>query len=285
MMNNFMKIFKKKKINVAQILLTYSDTEDRRKSLNCRETINELMKMNILPIINENDSVAIDELKFGDNDRLAARVAQISDSDCLILLSDIGGLFTSNPKKNKSALLKNVIKTIDEKVLKMASDDTNIYGTGGMTTKLEAAKIAVNSGCLTVICNGKRKNPIQKYLKKMMEQYFFQKKKIKNNIKNWIAATVKPTGRVIIDEGATIALNKGASLLPSGITGVYGNFLKGDIVKIENKNGYELGKGITYYDCNELKKIKGKKTSDLKNILGYHGRDEVIHRDFLKLND
>ena len=106
--------------------------------------------------------MAIDELKFGDNDRLAARVAQISDSDCLILLSDIGGLFTSNPKKNKSALLKNVIKTIDEKVLKMASDDTNIYGTGGMTTKLEAAKIAVNSGCLTVICNGKRKNPIQK---------------------------------------------------------------------------------------------------------------------------
>lgn len=285
LMNNFMKILKKKKVNVAQILLTYSDTEDRKKSINSRETIKELLKLNILPIINENDSVAIDELKFGDNDRLAARVAQISDADFLILLSDVDGLYTSNPKKSKSAKLLKFVEEIDKKILKMASKETNLYGTGGMTTKLEAAKIAMNSGCSTIICKGNRKNPIQKYFKNNHGTVFISKKKGTNNIKNWIAGTVKPSGKVIVDSGAKLALKNGASLLPIGVRSVFGSFLKGDIIKIESTKGDELGKGISHYDCNEIKKIKGKKTSDLKNILGYHGRDEIIHRDFLTLND
>lgn len=285
LMNNFMKIFKKKKINVAQILLTYSDTEDRRKSLNSRETINELINLKILPIINENDSVAIDELKFGDNDRLAARVAQISESDFLILLSDVDGLFSANPKHNKSVILKRFVDNIDESIFKMASNETNLYGTGGMTTKIEAAKIAMNSGCSTIICKGNRKNPLRKYFEDNHGTIFLSKKKTKNNLKNWIAGTVKPLGRVIIDSGAIEALGKGASLLPSGILKVYGNFFKGDVIKVENINGKEIAKGISYYDNNEIRKIKGKKTSDLKKILGYHGRKEIIHRDFLKLND
>ncbi len=285
LMNNFMKILKKKKINVAQILLTYSDTEDRKKSINSRETIKELLKLGVLPIINENDSVAIEELKFGDNDRLAARVAQISDSDFLILLSDVAGLYTSNPKKNKSAKLLKFVEEIDKKILKMASMETNLYGTGGMKTKLEAAKIAMSSGCSTIICRGNRKNPIQKYFKNNHGTVFISKKKGANNIKNWIAGTVNPLGKVVVDSGAKIALKNGASLLPIGVTKVFGSFFKGDIIKIESIKGEELGKGISHYDCNEIKKIKGKKTSDLKNILGYHGRDEIIHRDFLKLND
>jgi len=203
----------------------------------------------------------------------------------LILLSDVAGLSTPNPKKDKSAKLLKFVEEIDKKILKMASKETNLHGTGGMTTKLEAAKIAMSSGCSTIICKGNRKNPIQKYFKNNHGTVFISKKKGTNNIKNWIAGTVKPSGRVVVDSGAILALKNGASLLPIGVISVFGSFLKGDIIKIESIKGEELGKGMSHYDCNEIKKIKGKKTSDLKNILGYHGRDEIIHRDFLTLND
>ena len=285
LMNNFMKIFEKKGKKVAQILLTYSDTEDRRKSLNSRDTINEVLKCAILPIINENDSVAVDELKFGDNDRLAARVAQISNSDFLILLSDVDGLFTTNRKKSKSSNIVKVVEKIDKKIIKMASNETNAYGTGGMSTKLQAADIAMSCGCSTIICNGNISKPIRSFLNSSRGTLFVPRKRDKNKLKNWIAGTVRPSGKIIIDNGASSAISKRASLLPSGVIKVIGNFLKGDIVSIENEKGLKIGKGISYYDSSEIKKIMGKKTSDLKNILGYHGRNEIIHRDCLTLND
>ena len=186
-MNNFKKIFEKKNIKVAQILLTYSDTEDRKKSLNSRETIFELLKCDIIPIINENDSVAIDELKFGDNDRLMTRVSQIIEADSLILLSDVEGLFTSNPKKNFNAKLVSEVKEINKKIFKMASSETNPYGTGGMYTKIEAAEIASSAGCDTIICKGNNKNPIKEYLKKQKGTKFKSKVKKGNGFKKMVS--------------------------------------------------------------------------------------------------
>ena len=205
LMNNFKKTFEKKKLPVAQILLTYSDTEDRKKSLNSKETIFELFKCNVIPIVNENDSVAVDELKFGDNDRLAARVSQIIDANFLILLSDVDGLFTANPKKNKCKTYREV-KKINKKIFDMASTETNYHGTGGMFTKIEAAKIASDSGCDTIICKGTKKNPIGEYLKKEIGTVF--KGKINNHkgFKKWLAGTIKVKGDIFLDNGAVKAV-------------------------------------------------------------------------------
>ncbi len=285
LMNNFKKAFQKNKLIPAQILLTYSDTEDRRKSLNSRETILELLRCGAIPIVNENDSVATDELKFGDNDRLAARVAQIIGADNLILLSDVDGLFTDNPKKNNKAQLIPEVTDINDRIFKMASGDTNIYGTGGMYTKLEAAEIASKSGCNTIICKGNQKNPIQIFLKHKIGTQFFSKEKGGSSFKKWLAGTIKVMGDLVIDEGAVRAVIKGASILPSGIQKISGKFFKGDIISIKDLEGKEIGKGVTYYHSDELKIIKGKKTSEIKILLGYDGRDEIVHRDYLTLNE
>ena len=285
LMNNFKKIFEKKKINVAQILLTYSDTENRKRSLNSRETIFELFRCNTVPIVNENDSVAIDELKFGDNDRLAARVSQIIDADSLILLSDVDGLFTSNPKKNKNAKFIEKVNKIDKKIFKMSSNETNSFGTGGMFTKIQAAEIACNAGCDTVICKGNVKTPIQEYLIKQKGTRFFSKSNKGSGFKKWLAGTIKVSGFIMLDSGAVKAILEGASILPSGVQKVYGKFFKGDIISINNQKGKKIGKGVTYYDSIELKEISGKKSSEIKKTLGYDGRNEVIHRDYLTLNE
>ena len=285
LMNNFKKTFEKKNLAVAQILLTYSDTEDRKKSLNSKETICELLRCNVIPIVNENDSVAVDELKFGDNDRLAARVSQIIDANFLILLSDVDGLFTANPKKNKSARLIREVKKINKKIFDMASTETNYHGTGGMFTKIEAAKIASDSGCDTIICKGTKKNPIGEYLKKEIGTVF--KGKINNHkgFKKWLAGTIKVRGDIFLDNGAVKAVFNGASILPSGIQKISGKFFKGDIINIKNQNGKKIGKGVSYYDSFELSKILGKNTSEIKKSLGYDGRNEIIHRDYLTLNE
>ncbi len=285
LMNNFKKIFEKKNIKVAQILLTYSDTEDRKKSLNSRETIFELLRCDIIPIINENDSVAVDELKFGDNDRLAARVSQIIEADSLILLSDVEGLFTSNPKKNCNAKLVSEVKEINKTIFKMASSETNPYGTGGMYTKIEAAEIASGSGCDTIICKGNNNNPIKEYLKKQKGTKFPSKVKKENGFKKWLAGKIKVEGYIVLDSGAVKAISNGASILPSGIQKIYGKFFKGDIIGVKNINGEKIGKGVTYYDSVELRKISGKKSSEIKTCLGYDGRNEIIHRDYLTLNE
>ena len=240
LMKNFMRHFEARKIKVAQILLTFSDTEDRRKSLNSRETIKTLLELKIIPIINENDSVATDELKFGDNDRLAARVAQLIGSDLLILLSDVEGLYDKNPKKDKEAKLIEKVTNINSKIFKISSSETNDFGSGGMFTKIQAAE-------------------------------------------NWLGGSINISGSVHIDDGAIKALNEGASLLPSGIKKISGNFSKGDIIEILNSKGKKLGRGISYYDSKELNLIKGKKSIYIRETLGYEGRDEIIHRDYLFL--
>lgn len=285
LMNNFKKIFEKKKLKVAQILITYTDTEDRKNSLNSRETIAGLLKKKTIPIINENDSVATDELKFGDNDRLAARVAQIVNADYLILLSDVDGLFTSNPKKIKKVELIKEVKEINEKIFKMASSDTNPYGSGGMLTKIEAAQIASSSGCSTVICKGDKKNPIRSFLKKEKGTKFHSNIFRGNGFKKWLAGTINITGGIYLDEGAVKAINKGASILPSGIQKISGKFSKGDIINVKNANGKGIGKGVSYYDSKEIEMIKGLRSSEIKKTLGYDGREEIIHRDYLILND
>jgi len=202
LMNNFKKAFEAKQIKIAQILLTYSDTEDRRKGLNSRETITELIKYGTVPIINENDSVATEELKFGDNDRLAARVSQIASADNLILLSDVDGLFSRNPRKDKKAKFISEVHEIDKRILKMASEETNTYGTGGMHTKLQAAEIATSFGCNTIICRGDKKNPIRSYIKENTGTCFVSRKRKSNSFKRWLAGTIKVVGNIMVDEGA-----------------------------------------------------------------------------------
>ena len=287
-MNFFIKSFEKKKIKIAQILLTFSETEDRRKNLNARETINTLLKSGIVPIINENDTIATEELKFGDNDRLAARVGQIAEADTLILLSDVNGLFDSNPINNKKAKLINFVERIDEKIKKMGTSETNSYGSGGMKTKIEAANIAMNFGCDTVICSGKTNHPIKNLLKnkKNYGTWFVAKKDLgKSQYKRWLASSIQVSGKVTIDQGAHKALLKGSSLLPSGVLKVVGDFVRGDIVEVLTQKNKLLGKGIIAYDYHESKLILGKKTSKFRSILGYEGRDELIHRDNFIINE
>ena len=288
LMRNFQEIFDTKKIKISQVLLTFSDTEVREHSLNARDTINTLLKMNIIPVINENDTVADEELKFGDNDRLAARVAQIINADLLILLSDVSGLFDKNPNKYHSAKLVPFIKKIDRKILNMASNETNEFGSGGMYTKIQAAKIAMNSGCDTLICSGKFKRPVKTLIDNPKKNYtlFISKKiKKKNYFKNWLAGSIKINGKLIIDDGACEALKNGASLLPSGVISSKGIFRVGDVVEIFTKKKNIVAKGIISYDCNEVKKIVGKRSEEIKKILGYMRKNELIHRDFMILEN
>ena len=287
LMQNFIKSFKKQKINVSQILLTFSEIEDRKKNLNVRETINTLLEYDVIPVINENDSVAIDELKFGDNDRLAAIVAQISDANCLVLLSDVKGLYEKNPFKNKNVKFIPKVLEINNKIHKMASSDTNPYGSGGMSSKIEAARIAMNFGCSTIICSGKIKEPIKKIIKNGDKNgtWFISNKKKLSHFKRWLASSYKVFGEVVIDAGAVLAIRGGSSLLPSGIIRIMGNFSSGDIVEIKSEKNDLIGRGVISYDSDELKKIKGKKTPEILKILGYSGRDEIIHRDNFILDD
>ena len=287
LMNYFIRFFKKKNLKVAQILLTFSETEDRRKNLNIRETINTLLDSGVIPVINENDSTATDELKFGDNDRLAARVGQITDADTLILLSDVEGLFDSNPFKNKKAKLIPFIHEIDDKIKKMATRETNVYGSGGMSTKIEAAQIAMKFGCNTLICSGKKRFPIKGVINNQNKTgtWFISEKKNYSHFKRWLASSIQIFGHIIIDDGALDALNEGSSLLPSGVVKVEGDFFRGDIVEVRSKKNLLIGKGVISYDSSESKLIIGKKTSQIESILGYIGRDEIIHRDNFIFND
>ena len=288
LMKNFIEIFEKESIKVSQILLTFSDTEERKRNLNARETINALLNLNVIPIINENDTVARDELKFGDNDRLAAKVAQISNANFLILLSDVDGLYNKNPNRFDEVKLIRVVETINKETLKMGSSETNLYGSGGMKTKIEAAQMAMSFGCDTIICSGKEKNPILRIINEPTKKFtWFKKQKFKkqNSLKKWIAGTLKISGRITIDNGAYTALIKGASLLPSGITFVDGKFNRGDILQVLNKEKVIIAKGISCYTSDEVIKLKGKKTKQIRSILGYEGQDEIIHRDNLIINE
>ena len=281
LMDFYKNTFNKNKIKISQILLTLDDTEQRRRSLNARRTIDNLLGMNIIPIVNENDTTATTEIKYGDNDRLAARVAQIINADCLILLSDVDGLYTENPKKNKKTELINSVKEIDENIKKYANKTESIYGSGGMKTKIDAAKICQLSGCHMVIANGNYNNPIKNIIKKNKCTWFFPKISKLDARKQWIIGSIAPRGEVVIDQGAVIAIQNGKSLLPAGVKKINGNFEKGDHILVKDLNNMECARGLASFSSKEIEKIKGLHSSKIKNLLGYSSREEIIHKDDL----
>jgi len=281
LMDFYKRIFDKNKIKISQILLTLDDTEQRRRSINAKRTIDNLLKMGIVPIVNENDTTATTEIKYGDNDRLAARVSQIIGADCLLLLSDVEGLYTDNPKKNKKAQLIKLVREIDEKIKKYASKTENYYGSGGMKTKIEAAKICQLAGCYMAIANGNYINPIKKIIENKKCTWFLPKISKLDARKQWIIGSIAPKGEVIIDEGAVKAINNGKSLLPAGVRKINGIFEKGDHILIKDESSKERGRGISSFSSLEIEKIKGSHSSEIKNILGYSSREEIIHKDDL----
>ena len=277
-------VLKKKKINIAQILLKLNDSEIRRRYLNVRKTINALLKKNIIPVINENDTVATEEIRYGDNDRLAARVAQMIDADLLILLSDVDGLYSESPQKNKKAKKIKEVYEIDSNIEKMATRHISSIGSGGMKTKIWAAKICMNSGCSTVISHSNKKNPLIG-INKTNSTWFHAKKSPKSNRKQWLLNHLHSSGSLIIDQGAFKAINDNKSLLPAGVIEIKGRFYRGDIISILNTKNIKIGIGVIAYDSSDAKKIIGKNSKEIKGILGYEGRNELIHKDDLvKIN-
>ena len=278
-MNLYKNIFNKYKINLSQILITLEDTEKRRRAINAKRTFENLFDLNYVPIVNENDSIATSEIKYGDNDRLASRVAQILGADCLILLSDVDGLYSSNPKINKNAKLINKINNIDTNIEKIATKSIGEHGTGGMTTKIEAAKICQNSGCNMVIANGLMNRPILNIDKTNKGTWFLPKVSKLHARKKWIISSISPKGDLIIDDGAVQALKKGKSLLATGIKKVNGQFIKGDHIRILDKNNKEYARGLSSFSSVEIKKIQGQHSNKIKDLLGYVSKSDVIHKD------
>jgi len=271
---------KKHSINAAQILLTLDDSEIRRRYLNARKTIAALHKKNVIPIINENDTVATEEIRYGDNDRLAARVAQMIDADLLVLLSDIDGLYSISPlKNNKAKKIKEVFK-IDKNIEKMASSQSSNMGSGGMTTKVWAAKMCMSNGCSTIITNSDKKNPLLGITSKNATLFHAQNSPGSSR-KQWLLNHLHPSGSLIVDNGAVKAIVQNKSLLPAGIVDIKGKFNRGDIITILNMDQHKIGIGVSAYDVADAKKIMGKNSKDISKILGYEGRDEIIHKDDL----
>ena len=279
LMNLFNKTFNSKKINISQILLTLEDTEQRRRAINAKRTINNLFDLGFVPIVNENDSIATSEIKYGDNDRLASRVAQISGADCLILLSDVDGLYTKNPKIYKDAVLIKEIKNIDDNIEKVANKSIGIHGTGCMKTKIDAAKICQLSGCIMAIANGLSLRPIKKILEKNNCTWFLTEVSKLDARKKWIISSISPKGEIIIDDGAIGALKRGKSLLAAGIKKVNGKFNKGDHIKILDVNMIECARGLSSFTSDEISKIKGQHSDKIEELLGYVAKSEVVHKD------
>ena len=269
-------------LNVAQILLAPDDTETRRKHLNARATLIKLLELGVIPVINENDTVSTEEIKFGDNDRLAARVAQMCSADLLILLSDINGLYSSDPNKNKNATLVSEITEISREIEAMAGPAHSKISSGGMITKIEAAKISMNAGCHMIICDGRLDNPLLKLHDSQTEFSWFKAKDNPLNLrKQWISGALQVKGKITIDDGATKAITKGYSILPAGIVSTEGVYEKGDLIKIIDQNKTFIGTGLTHFNNSEVELIKGSKSENIETILGYRGKDEVVHRDDL----
>ena len=278
--NQWQQALKKNKINSAQLLLTLDDSEVRRRYLNVRKTINALHKQNIIPIINENDTIATEEIRFGDNDRLAARVSQMIDADLLILLSNVDGLYSENPLKNKKAKKIKDIYAVDSSIEKSASSNHSLLGSGGMSTKIWAAKICMNSGCTAIITNSRNKHPLRD-INKNNSSWFHAEKSPKSNRKQWLMNHLHPSGTAIIDTGAVKAVINNKSLLPAGVIEIKGRFNRGDVISILNIKNMKIGIGVIAYDSNDAKKIIGKNSKNIKKILGYDGRDELVHKDDL----
>jgi glutamate 5-kinase len=268
---------------VAQILLTHDGLSVRKRFLNARKTLFTLLKMGVIPIINENDTVAVEEIMFGDNDNLAALVTSLVEADLLILLSDIDGLYDKNPRNHADAELISVIEEIDERVEEIAGETLGKTTTGGMRTKIEASRTAAAFGVPTIISNGKKPNSLSEIFsgKETGTLFLPARERIKGR-KHWIAFTLKPVGEVVIDEGAKRAISlSGKSLLPAGVKAVRGVFDLGELIRCVDERGIEVARGLTSYDSDEIRRIVGVKTSEIEKILGYKYGDEIIHRDDL----
>lgn len=270
-------------VKVAQMLLTLGDTEDRRRYLNARNTLETLLGAGVVPVINENDSVATEEIRYGDNDRLAARVAAMCSADCLVLLSDVDGLYESDPTTSPDAAFISTVHDITPEIESRAGDSGTDYGSGGMITKIAAAKICMPAGCATVITNGHRPKPLAAIEEDAPCTWFLPATTPQIARKRWIAGSLVPSGVLLIDSGAENSLANGKSLLPVGIVAVEGQFERGDAVIVKNQQGKDLARGLVAYSSNEVSLIKGKRSADTEAALGYRGRDEVIHRDNLVL--
>jgi glutamate 5-kinase len=270
-------------ISVAQILLTLDDTEERRRHLNARSTLTQLLALGAVPVINENDTVATTEIRFGDNDRLAARVAAMISADTLVLLSDIDGLYESDPRKHPEARHVPEVREITPEIEAMSGQPPTGYSSGGMATKLQAAKIAMAAGCRMVITDGRQPNPLRRLVDGARCTWFLPQASPLTARKRWIAGALNPVGEIIIDAGAAKALRRGRSLLPAGVVKVAGRFERGDPVVVRDPDGRELARGLSAYSNADAARIAGRQTTEIEGILGYRGRDELIHRDDLVL--
>ncbi len=268
-------------VSVAQILLTTEDTEDRRRHLNARNTLATLLRLGVVPVINENDTVATEEIRFGDNDRLAARVAQMMQADTCIVLSDIDGLYTADPSKDTAAEHIPEVGAITAEIEAMAGETAGEDGSGGMITKIEAARIAMQAGCRLAIADGREAGPLTALANGARATWFVPKGEPQTARKRWIAGSLNPVGTIVVDAGAARALGQGKSLLPAGVTGVEGEFQRGDPVVVRDGDGRELARGLVAYGSADARRIIGRQSNEIESILGYRGREEMIHRDDL----
>jgi glutamate 5-kinase len=270
-------------ITVAQILLTPEDTETRRRHLNARATMAQLLRLGAVPVINENDTVATEEIRFGDNDRLAARVAQMVSADTLVLLSDIDGLYTADPRKRADAAHIPIVTEVTAEIEAMGGEAATGYSSGGMVTKLAAAKIALAAGCRMAITYGKRLRPLQALAEGSAATWFLPGASPLSARKRWIAGHVAEAGAVAIDAGAAAALARGKSLLPAGVTAVQGDFERGDLVRVIGPDGREVARGLSAYAAAEAKQLCGRRSAEIATWSIYRS-DEIIHRDDLVMS-
>ncbi len=271
-------------LTLAQVLMTLDDSENRRRYINARNTLETLLRRGAVPLINENDTVATDEIRLGDNDRLGARVAAMISADTLILLSDVDGLYTADPRRDETATVIPEVHEITPEIEAMAGQAQTSVGSGGMVTKLAAAKVAMGAGCRMIIADGHELNPVRRIEEGASCTWFIPKGTPRTARKHWIAGTLNPAGKLIVDDGALNALRGGKSLLPAGVVNVEGNFQKGDAVVVVNGDGAEVGRGLVAYSIDDARLLMGHKSSEIEHLLGYRGVDELIHRDNLVLS-
>lgn len=281
----YAELFRAEEFAAAQVLLTLEDTEERRRYLNARATLKTLLDLGAVPVINENDTVATAEIRFGDNDRLSARVASMIGADQLVLLSDVDGLYTADPTRNSDARHIPLVEAITPEIEQMGGGSVSGLGRGGMEAKLVAAKIAGGAGCETIVAMGKTLNPIMALRKGGRCTRFAASTTPATAKKLWIAGVLKPQGSLFIDDGAVVALHQGKSLLPAGIKRIDGRFERGDAVAVCDVQGREIARGLAAYTASDAERIAGKHCDEIETILGYRGRDEMIHRDDLALTD
>ncbi len=272
-------------IPVAQVLLTAEDTENRRRYLNARSTIATLLRLRVVPVINENDTVTTEEIRFGDNDRLAGRVAQMIGADLCVLLSDVDGLYTADPNVDRAAEHVPEVPAISPAIEGMAGRAMSADGSGGMVTKIAAARLTTAAGCHLVIASGHDLQPLTGLENGARCTWFTANSAPQTARKRWISGGLKPAGRLLIDAGATRALSRGKSLLPAGVAAVEGVFQRGDSVRVMTEDGRELGRGLVAYSSDDADLIKGRKSAEIEALLGYRGREEMIHRDDLVLTE